>query len=124
MLETGSQGGAFRGVKTLCEKTPNSSSEQGKSLGNACQRASEICSAGSSHQIKFENQTQSPVLKHFFNGTFPHKQSQPLPREHYTDAARVELRNKVFEMLFPLLKCGPHSENENHGGASTGEIRP
>lgn len=82
----------------------NSSLESGRGLGNACQRASEICSTGTSCQIKFEKQNQSPVLKHFFNGTFPHKQSQPLPGDCCTDVARVVLGNKkVFEMLCCLL---------------------
>lgn len=60
----------------------------------------------------FENQSQSPVLRHFFDGTFPHKQLQALPGEFCTDVARVELGNKqVFEMLCSLLKCDACSEN-------------
>lgn len=110
MLERGSPSEALRGVKMLCEGSQIAYSQAGVLEMPA--RGPEICS-GSSFQITFEKQNQSPVLKHFFDETFPHKQLQALPEELCTDVAGVGLGNKqVFEMLCSLLKCGACSENK------------
>lgn len=103
----------------LCEGSPTAYSLAGV-LEMPARVPLRSAATGSSCQIKFEKQNRSPMLKHFFNGTFSRKQSQALPGECCTDVVRVVLGNKkVFEMLYSLLKRGTCSENRIHG-----EIRP